>query len=598
MTDKSLITQRVSALRQWMRNHGVDAYLIPSTDPHASEYVPAHWQVRQWISGFDGSAGTAVVTATAAALWTDSRYFLAAAEQLGGTPFALMRDGLPETPSIADWLAAHTPKGGRVGLDASTCTVREFSALADALQRHGTSLTDAGDAAAALWTGRPALPGTAVRIHPLEYAGQETKEKLAGLRRLTANEGCSHLLVTTLDEVAWTLNLRGDDVPCNPVFVSYLLVGPDAATLYVNPAKVTPEVAAYLHGEGVGLRPYDTLETDLAGLGGATLLLPDTANRRILTAALKCESVRLAPSPVAPLKAVKNDAEIAGMRRSMERDGVAMVRLLRWLDEAVPAGGVTEVGVDRKLAELRAASPHYRGLSFETIAGYAAHGAIVHYEATPDTDAELRPCGLLLLDTGAQYDDGTTDITRTVALGPLTDEERRTYTLVLKGHIALSRCRFPDGASGTQLDATARYWLWQEGLNYGHGTGHGVGAHLNVHEGPHQIRMNYVPAPLRAGMTVTDEPGIYVSGRFGVRLENTLLIRPWRTTDFGRFLEFEPLTLCPFDRRPLDAALLRPDEVEWLDGYHQTVRQRLLPLLDDETDRQWLIRATRPLCEE
>ena len=449
-----------------------------------------------------------------------------------------------------------------------------------------------------VWTDRPALPADPIRVQPLEYAGQPATDKVAALRRATAEAGCTHLLVTALDEVAWTLNLRGTDVHCNPVFVSYLLLSPDGATLYVDPAKVTDEVSTYLSAQGVGLRPYGAICDDLTGLRSGRLLLSPTANFRLFMDAQEAVDVDVAPSPVAPLKAVKNDAEIAGFRRAMERDGVALVRWLRWLYPAVAAGGQTEMSIDRKLSELRAASPLYRGPSFDTIAGYGPHGAIVHYEATPDTDAPLEPRGLLLVDTGAQYLDGTTDITRTLALGPVSDEERRVYTIVLKGHIALSRCRFPDGACGTQLDALAREALWHEGLNYGHGTGHGVGAYLNVHEGPHQIRMNYMPAPLRAGMTVTDEPGVYVAGHFGVRLENTLLVRHWRTTDFGRFLEFEPLTLCPFDRAPIDRALLRPDEVAWLDDYHAEVRRRLLPLLDDEADRQWLTEATRPLHDE
>ena len=594
----SEITRRVESLRQWMRQRGLSAFVIPSTDPHASEYVPDHWLTRQWISGFDGSAGTAVVTLTAAALWTDSRYFLAAGQQLAGTPFNLMKDGLPETPSVADWLAANTEPGARIGVDLWVFSVAEYRHLADALCPHNRLLTGADDPAATLWTDRPALPADPIRVQPLEYAGQLATDKVAALRRATAEAGCTHLLVTALDEVAWTLNLRGTDVHCNPVFVGYLLLSPDGATLYVDPAKVTDEVCTYLSAQGVGLRPYGAICDDLTGLRSGRLLLSPTANFRLFMDAQEAVDVDVAPSPVAPLKAVKNDAEIAGFRRAMERDGVALVRWLRWLYPAVAAGGQTEMSIDRKLSELRAASPLYRGPSFDTIAGYGPHGAIVHYEATPDTDAPLEPRGLLLVDTGAQYLDGTTDITRTLALGPVSDEERRVYTLVLKGHIALSRCRFPDGACGTQLDALAREALWHEGLNYGHGTGHGVGAYLNVHEGPHQIRMNYMPAPLRAGMTVTDEPGVYVAGHFGVRLENTLLVRHWRTTDFGRFLEFEPLTLCPFDRAPIDRALLRPDEVAWLDDYHAEVRHRLLPLLDDEADRQWLTEATRPLHDE
>ncbi len=597
-TDPTLVTQRVERLRQWMRRHNVGAFVFPSTDPHAGEYVPEHWQPRRWISGFAGSAGTAAVALEGAALWTDSRYFLAAAEQLAGTPFVLMKDGLPETPSLSEWLASHVAAGATVAVDGSVFTASAFALLAGELAERGIRLADGGDPAAELWTDRPPLPAAPVAIHPLEYAGRTAADQLADERDAMAAAGCTHLLVSALDEVAWTLNLRGSDVHCNPVFVAYLLIGTDEATLYVDAAKVTPEVAGYLSAQGVGRRPYDALAGDLAALSGAAVWLPSGTNRAMAAAVAGTNRVTATPSPVAAMKAVKNRAEIDGFRRAMERDGVALVKFLRWLYPAVTAGGETEMSVDRKLAELRSVSHLYRGLSFDTIAGYGAHGAIVHYEATPDTDARLEPHGLLLLDTGAQYADGTTDITRTLALGPVSDEERRVYTLVLKGHIALSRCRFPDGASGTQIDALARAPLWQEGLNYGHGTGHGVGAYLNVHEGPHQIRMNYVPAQLREGQPVTGAPGIYVTGRFGVRLENTLLVRHGLTTDFGRFLEFEPLTLCPFDRAPIDLDRLDDSEVAWVDDYHAEVRRRLTPLLDDEADRRWLARATRPLRGE
>lgn len=592
-SEKQSVCRRVEALRAAMRAEGLDAYVVFSTDPHAGEYVPAHWQTRAWLSGFDGSAGTAVVTLADAALWTDSRYFLAADEALAGTPFTLMRMGLEGTPSIGHWLAALGPKA-RVGFDGLCSGHADVEALRAELGPDGPALCPTTDLVGPLWPSRPPLPSAPVTLHPLQLAGEPAAHKLQRVRGALAAAGCTAMLVSALDEVAWTLNLRGTDVPCNPVFVAYLLIAPQRATLFVDERKLPPAVRSALAEAGVDVAPYDAVGVALQHLGAATrLLLPPATNEQLVGCAAGA-AVRFAPSPVAALKAVKNEAEIHGFHRAMERDGVAMVKFLRWLLPAVQAGGQSEISVADHLAALRAEQPLFRDLSFATIAGYGAHGAIVHYEATPASNTALKARGLLLLDSGAQYADGTTDITRTVALGPVSEEERRVFTLVLKGHIALSCCRFPEGATGTQLDLAARYALWQCGLNYGHGTGHGVGSYLNVHEGPHQIRMNYVPAPIRAGMTVTDEPGVYVSGRFGVRHENTLLVVPYKETEFGRFVQFEPLTLCPFDLSPVDWALLRPDEVAWLNDYHATVRARLMPLLTDEADRRWLLAATTP----
>ena len=404
------------------------------------------------------------------------------------------------------------------------------------------------------------------------------------------------MLVSALDDIAWLLNLRGSDVHCNPVFVSYLLVDSQRATLYINKVKLTDEVTAYLAAEGVDVDAYDRVGEGLARYFEYNILMDADETSALLPRLVdKRTKVVFATSPVPMMKAVKNEAEIAGFRQAMIRDGVAMVKFLHWLRPAVEAGGQTEMSVDRKLTALRAEQPRFRDISFDTIAGYQAHGAIVHYEATPETDAPLRPEGLLLLDSGAQYDDGTTDITRTIALGPITEEQRHVYTLVLKGHIQLELARFPRGASGTQIDALARAALWREGYNYLHGTGHGVGSCLNVHEGPHQIRMEYRPAPLLPGMTVTDEPGLYLADRFGVRIENTLLIRESLATEFGEFLEMESITLCPIDKTPIDRSLLLPEEVEWLDRYHQTVYERLSPYLDDE-ECAWLAEATSPLA--
>ena len=588
-----IICNRIEALRDVMRREGIDAFIFPSTDPHNGEYVPAHWEGRKWISGFNGSAGTAVVTMTDAALWTDSRYFIAAEEQLRGTGFRLMKERVEGTPSITRWLGMKlaTVQSPTVGVDGTVNSASSVASLITELRAEGgITVRTNFDPLALIWTDRPPVPQDKVSIHPLEYAGEPCHEKMARIRQQLKSMHAYGMLVSALDDIAWTLNLRGTDVHCNPVFVSYLLIDTKRATLFVDRAKLTPEVEAYLEAEGVAVAGYADVRRGLERYGEYNILMDDNETCYTLFNIPQCQKV-VAPSPIPAMKAVKNLTEIEGFRRAMLRDGVALVKFMRWLRPAVEAGGQTEMSVDAKLTALRAAQELYRGLSFDTIAAYREHGAIVHYEATPETDAELRPEGLILIDSGAQYLDGTTDITRTVALGPVTDEERLVYTLVLKGHIQLELCKFPRGASGTQLDALARKDMWAYGYNYLHGTGHGVGSYLNVHEGPHQIRMEYKPAPLVEGMTVTDEPGIYLPGRFGVRTENTLLVVPYRETGFGRFLQFEPLTRRPIDIAPVITDMLTGDEKAWLNAYHRTVFDRIAPLLDDEADRQWLANA-------
>lgn len=590
------ICKRVEALREVMRREGIDAFVFPSTDPHNGEYVPVHWEGRKWISGFDGSAGTAVVTMDDAALWTDSRYFLAAEEQLRGTGFSLMKERIEGTPSISRWLGMKLSavKSPVVGVDGAVNTAASVENMITELRAEGgITVRTNFDPLDIIWTDRPPVPQDKAVIHPLEYAGEPCHEKLARIRQALKERHACGMLAAALDDIAWTLNLRGTDVHCNPVFVSYLLIEPERATLFIDRGKLTPDVEAYLKGEGVGTAGYADVSKALAAYGEYNILMDDGEINYNLFNAARCLKV-VAPSPIPAMKAVKNNVEIEGFRNAMLRDGVALVKFLRWLRPAVEAGGQTEMSVSAKLEELRAVQPLYRGLSFDTIAAYQEHGAIVHYEPTPETDVPLRPEGFLLLDSGAQYLDGTTDITRTVALGPVTDEQRLVYTLVLKGHIGLELCRFPRGASGTQLDAIARKDMWRYGLNYLHGTGHGVGSYLNVHEGPHQIRMEYKPAPLVEGMTVTDEPGIYLPGLFGVRTENTLLIAPWKETQFGRFLQFEPLTLCPIDTEPIILDMLAAEERDWLNAYHKTVYDRLFPHLDGE-DLAWLAAACAPV---
>ncbi len=603
------IAQRIDALREELRRENLFAFIFPSTDPHQSEYTADHWKGREWISGFNGSAGTAVVTLHSAALWTDSRYFIAAAQQLEGTEFQLMRERIDGTPTIAEWLGQECGPGAEVALDGMCSSASAVKELIDELRKQGgITLRTNFDVLQRIWTDRPAIPTAPIVPQPLEYAGEDVASKLMRIRQALRQVHADGMLMASLDDIAWTLNLRGSDVHCNPVFVSYLLISTRSATLFVDEAKLTPAARQHLQQYGIATASYDAVKDGLRHYPDYNILAdPDEVSDTLMHAIKSGKNGQLSPlnsqflnlishpSPVPAMKAVKTEAEQQGFRQAMIRDGVALVRFLRWLKPAIAAGGQTEMSIDRKLTALRAEQPLYQGLSFDTIAAYQAHGAIVHYEATPDTDAPLRPEGLLLLDSGAQYIDGTTDITRTIALGPVTDRQRHIYTLVLKGHIQLQLLRFPGGASGTQLDAIARSPLWHEGLNFLHGTGHGVGAYLNVHEGPHQIRMEYRPAPLHAGMTVTDEPGIYIEGQFGVRIENVLLTQPWRETDFGRFLQFETLTLCPIDTAPLDISLLTPEELRWLNDYHQLVYDRLAPHLD-APDRDWLCSATAPIA--
>lgn len=593
MKENESITCRVEKLRGYMKKKKLDAFIIPSNDPHMSEYTPAHWQCRQWISGFNGSAGTAVVTLKKAALWTDSRYFLAAGQQLEGTPFTLMKDGLPNTPSIGTWLAETLSENAKAGIDGSLCTPAMQKMLESELSPRGISAELCEDPFNEVWNNRPELPTDKIEVHPLKYAGESAADKIHRLLGKARENGCDAMLLTALDEIAWTLNLRGNDVECNPVFVSYLLLSDRQNVLFVNPAKVSDEVREHLSLSGVETMPYTAVADAVKNLHACRTMISNKANCAIKSLFNDGECV-IMPSIAEEMKAVKNSAEIAGFHSAMLRDGVAMVTFLSRLKSEVKKG-ITEMGVDRLLTSLRAEQELYRGLSFATIAAYDAHGAIVHYEADEHSDVKLEPHGFILIDSGAQYSDGTTDITRTISLGNPTEEEKKIYTLVLKGHIALSECVFPDGASGTQIDCAARYAMWQHFLNYGHGTGHGVGSYLNVHEGPHQIRMNYMPAPLRAGMTVTDEPGIYCEGKFGVRTENTLLIVPAGESQFGKFLKFEPLTLCPIDTAPIDLGLMTDKELQWLNDYHETVRQRLTPLIKDGAVKEWLADATKPI---
>ena len=591
------VTERLARLRELMRREKLSAFVFPSTDAHNGEYVPDHWEGREWVSGFNGSAGTVVVTENAAALWTDSRYFIAAAQQLEGTGIELMKLKIPGTPTIAEWLGQQLIdcKRPEVGIDGMVNSQASAEALiADLRRQGGITVRTNLDPLKTIWTDRPPIPQDPVSIHPLEYAGEDVKSKVARIRKALRDLHAEGMLISALDDIAWTLNMRGSDVHCNPVFVSYLLISPTSVTLYINKVKLSHVVMAYLQDNGVRIDDYENVGKGLGNHFGYNILIDPDETCYTLARIAACYVVVRHKSPVPALKAVKNQAEISGYRSAMLKDGIAMVKFLAWLKPAVKAGWQTEMSIDRKLTNLRRQQPLFRDISFDTIAGYGAHAAIVHYEATRETDIPLEPHGMILIDSGAQYQDGTTDITRTIALGPVSDYEKHVYTLVLKGHIQLAICKFPKGTTGTQMDILARSAMWREGLNYLHGTGHGVGSYLNVHEGPHQFRMEWMPAPFVEGMTVTDEPGIYLPDRFGVRIENTMIVEKYKTTEFGEFLQFDPLTLCPIDTAPIDVSMLSDEEVEWLNSYHRRVYDAIASHVSME-EREWLREATKEI---
>lgn len=594
----STINNRIAALRAHIAQEQIQAFIIPSTDPHLSEYVAPHWQSREWISGFTGSAGTVVVTAKDAGLWTDSRYFLQAARQLEGTCITLYKEMLPETPNIPEFLSAHLQEGDCVGIDGKMFSAEEVEHLQKELKKSGICIKSIADPMQLLWTDRPAMPLAPAFVYDTKYAGMSFTEKLPAVRQAMEATGADSLLLSALDEIAWLLNIRGNDVHCNPVVVSYLLIEKDKVNYFVQPQKVTPELAEYFSANGISVHPYEEIGHYLNSFNAHSILMnPAKTNYAIYSAIRPGCLIINGASPVALLKAIRNKLEIAGIHAAMQRDGVALVKFLKWLDEAVPAGKETEISVDKKLHTFRAAQPLYMGESFDTIAGYKEHGAIVHYEATPETDVTLKPEGFLLLDSGAQYLDGTTDITRTIALGPLTEEEKTDYTLILKGHIALAMAVFPEGTRGAQLDVLARMPIWKKRMNYLHGTGHGVGHFLNVHEGPQSIRMNENPVALQPGMVTSNEPGVYKAGSHGIRTENLVLTVPAGEGMFGKYLKFETLTLCPICRKGIIKELLTAEEIGWLNNYHRTVYEKLSPDLNND-EREWLKEACKAVIRD
>ncbi|MDE6199006.1 MAG: aminopeptidase P family protein [Muribaculaceae bacterium] len=588
------IQQRIDALRGHMKANGIYATVIPQIDPHQSEYLADHWQARRYLSGFTGSAGDLVVTLDKALLWTDSRYFIQAARQLDGTGIILMKDGLPETPSMAQWLGANVPAGQYVGIDGMLFSNSAVRNLAESLSAHGIELLTGFDPVDSIWTGRPALPQDKIFIHDIKYAGTSAAEKINAVTDSLKARNLDAILISALDEIAWPLNIRGTDVTCNPVATSFLFISPKGSTLFIDPAKTDDSAVAYLNEAGVTTAPYSSILDFLSALAPQKVLVDEARTAERICSALGSNR-RNGASPIPMLKGCKNKIQIEGTRSAMERDGAALVKSFIEIEKRLAAGEpITEITVADILHKHRSAQPLFFDLSFDTIAGYGAHGAIVHYSATKESDATLHPAGLLLVDSGAQYLDGTTDITRTIALGTPTAQEKSDFTLVMKGHIALGTAIFPEGTRGAQLDALARQFLWQHGLSYLHGTGHGVGHFLNVHEGPQSIRLNENPTPLTPGMITSNEPGVYREGVHGIRCENLVLTIPAFTTEFGRFLKFETLTLFPFDRNLFELSMMTPAEIRWVNEYHATVYARLAPLLTPD-EQQWLRERTLPL---
>jgi len=589
------IINRLALLREAMKQQGISACIIPGTDPHAGEYIAEYWKERQWISGFDGSAGTAVVTLNGAGLWTDSRYFLHAAEQLEGTGIELVKQGLPETLEILPWLATQLKAGEKVGVNSQMFSLNAYASMKTELKMNELELVSI-DLPAKVWTDRPSLPLNPFFVFDTQYAGKSTTEKLTLVRAEMKKAHAEVFVVSALDDIAWLFNIRGNDVDYNPVVIAYALVENGKATLFIAPEKLTQETSVYLQNQGVTVASYLAIYDELKQLSPSKSVLVDGGklNQALFESIPTGCAIRNTISPVFKLKSIKNEVEMDGIRRAMVKDGVALTRVFIWLEENLKTDTLSEISVSDKLREFRSEQQNFVGQSFGTIAGYAAHGAIVHYSATPESDVKLKSENIFLLDSGGQYLDGTTDITRTVALGTPTVQQKVDFTLVLKGHIALSTAIFPVGTRGSQLDILARKAMWDLGLNYGHGTGHGVGHFLNVHEGPQSIRMDENPIVLQAGMFMSNEPGLYRTNQYGIRTENLIHVVPAQKTDFGQFLKFETVTLFPIDQVLIDIDLLTDAEIGWLNDYHKKVYDSIAPKLTGD-EREWLNRKCAKL---
>ena len=593
----STIIERLALLRKEMKAAGLSAYIIPSSDAHLSEYTPDRFKSRAGISGFNGSAGTVVVTLDKAGLWTDSRYFLQAGEQLKDSSIELFKMGVPGVPTIEGFLAAELPAGAVVGADGACLSFAEADDTERKLAVYGIEYRLTQDLIERVWADRPALPDHPLFLHPEEYSGASAKERIEAVRGKLRAQGANATIITMIDELAWVFNVRGNDVSFNPVAVGFGYIGEKEAVIFVDPAKVPEEVRSYLTANGVTLKGYTELDSFIAALPAEVRLLVDTKRITYHIYSLipaHCRKIE-GVSALTQLKAIKNGTEIACLRKVMARDGASLTRFFKWLEEALGRGETyTEYELGIRLNEFRAKNDKFYGDSFGTICGYLGNGAIVHYSAQKDTAATVRPEGVLLLDSGGQYVDGTTDITRTVALSAPSEELRTDYTLVLKGHIQLALVQYLEGTRGSQLDILARHALWQQGLNYGHGTGHGVGFFLNVHEGPQNIRMEVNPTPLELGMITSNEPGLYRSGKYGIRIENLVITELREETEFGRFFGFETVTLCYLDNQLVRKDLLTAKEIAWYDAYQERVYQTIAPLLSSD-EAAWLRSKTLPL---
>jgi Xaa-Pro aminopeptidase len=598
MTEKpNQISERLSALRKFMETRHLDAFIVPSTDPHLSEYPPKRWECRKWITGFTGSAGTAVITMKQAGVWTDSRYFLQAAQQLEGTGFDLFKMGMPETPDMIDWIVEQVGNGGKVGIDGMVYATSEAKTLKNKLESKGIALETRFDPFEEIWKDRPEIPKNKIFTLPKEITGESTKNKIKRIVEEIEKARAEGIVIATLDAVAWTFNIRGNDVEYNPVAVAYGYVSKNESVLFIDPDKLTPPIASELQSQGVKTANYNHIFDYIEELPEKTTICVTESKINYTLYqhfSARCKVIDL-PSPIDLMKSMKNETELNGFRRAMVKDGIALTRFYMWLEKTVPTGTVTEMTIAEKLREFRSQQEQYMGESFGTIAGYATHGAIVHYSATPESNSIIEPRGLLLIDSGAQFMHGTTDITRTVALGEIAPQMKSDYTKVLKGHIALATAIYPEGTRGSQLDILARKPLWDNCETYWHGTGHGIGHFLNVHEGPQNIRTEENPTPLKQGMVTSNEPGIYRTDQYGIRIENLVVTQEYKKTeDFGTFYHFETLTLCPIDTKPIKTERLTEKEKTWLNNYHRMVYDKLQHHLNEE-EKAWLKEKTKAI---
>ena len=588
------INSRIESLRKVMKEKHIDAFIIPSSDNHGSEYVSEYFRVRAWISGFTGSAGTVVITLKEAHLWTDGRYFLQAADQIKESEFVLERMGEPGVKTYTQWIVDNLSSGDTVSFNGKVLTTYELHELEGAFKEKSINIRPEEDIFNELWNDRPTMPREKVFIHEVKYAGKTLLEKLSQVRDELQRESVDNFLLASLDDIAWLLNLRGNDVKCNPVFLSYLLLEKESCTLYIDKEKLDNKVITYLNENGVEIKEYEDIINDLKKLSGSIVFDPSKTNVWLASSIPSGVNIKEEKAITTLLKAKKNKVELKNIENAHVKDGIAMVKFLKWLDENVGKEEITEISASDKLEAFRAEGDEFVEISFDTIAGYGEHGAIIHYKATEDTNVKLQPKGLFLVDSGAQYLDGTTDITRTIALGDLTQEEKDDYTLVLKGHLNLGNALFLEGTQGCRLDILARRALWNRGLDFKHGTGHGVGYFLSVHEGPQQIRKDLSSVELEEGMVISNEPGIYRGGSHGVRIENLIAVEYRAENEFGKFMGFKEFTLCPYELRAINKELLNSEEIQWINDYHKKVFNTLSPYLNED-ETAWLKNATKSI---